>query len=120
MTDKTTDKSEQALEIMTEFATGLEALALGVKQRVAELVQVATVSEESFDILTWQQKKGAKLAEFEIATKESNDPEKYQRALNILKAKGATIDGRFHESDYQHTYWAYQDTIYRQKRKAIP
>jgi urocanate hydratase len=120
LTDKTTDKIEQALEIMTEFADGLETLALGVKQRIAEVVQDATVREETFDILTWQQKKGAKLNEFEIATKDSNDQEKYQHALNILKANGATIEDRFREPQYRHTYWTYQDTIYRQKRKATP
>lgn len=115
-----TDKTEQALEIMSEFADGLEALALGVKQRVGELVHVVTVREDTFDILTWQQKKGAKLNEFEIATKDSNDPQKYQHALNILKINGATIEDRFHEPQYQHTYWTYQDTIYRQTRKATP
>jgi urocanate hydratase len=120
LTDNTTDKIEQALDIMTEFADGLEALALGVKQRMAELVQVATVREETFDILNWQQKKGAKLSEFEIATKDNNDQEKYQHALNILKTNGATIEDRFHEPQYQHTYWTYQDTIYRQKRKEKP
>jgi hypothetical protein len=120
MTNNTTDKTDQTLDILVECANGLEAVAIGVKQRVAELKQPATVGETSFDTLAWQQKKGAKLNEFEIATKDTNAPEKFQHAVDILKANNATINDRFYEPEYLHSYWIYQDTIYRQKRKATP
>lgn len=108
---------EKVEEIILDAMNGLEALAVDVKHKIAEIKQADTVREVSFTILTWTPKKGERLGDFEIATKDSNDPEKYQHALNILKQNRATIEERFHEPQYTHTYWTYQDTIYRQVRK---
>jgi hypothetical protein len=112
-----TDKLEKTLDILCDVGNALEALGISIKQQIARIEDVETVREETFNFLAWQQKKGEKLGEFEIATKDGNDPEKYQHALNILKANGATIENRFHEPQFQHAYWTYQDTIYRQKLK---
>jgi hypothetical protein len=114
-----TDKLDTALEILCDIGSQLEALGLSIKQQIAQIQNVG-IKEETFSILGWQPKKGAKLNEFEIATKENNDPEKYQHALNILKTNRATIQQRFCEPQYEHFYWTYQDTIYRQLRKQKP
>jgi hypothetical protein len=111
------DKLEKALEILSDVGSQLEALGVSIKQQISQIEQADTVREESFLILSWSPKKGSKLGDFETATKDSNDPEKYQHALSILKANHATIDERLHEPQFQHTYWTYQDTIYRQLRK---
>lgn len=113
-----TDKLEKALEILCDVGSQLEALGISIKQQIARIENVDILREETFNILTWQPKKGAKLVEFEIATKECNDPKKYGHCLAILRQNNAAIDARFYEPQYLHTYWTYQDTIYRQTRKA--
>ena len=111
---------KQTAETMMEFIGDLEGACAKARTFFSERKGLATVREESFNILTWSFKKGSKLGDFEIASKDSNDPEKYQHALNILKANHATIDDRFHEPQFQHTYWIYEGTIYRQVRKTKP
>lgn len=64
-TNRVTDKVEKLEEIICDAMNDLEALAVNVKHRIAEIEQASTVREESFNILTWQPKKGAKLADFE-------------------------------------------------------
>lgn len=110
-------KLDKVLEIITDMLTALESLAVDAKKRISEIENMASERETSFTILAWESKKGDRLGEFEIATKERNDPEKYRHALDVLKANNASIEDRFYEPLYLHTYWTYQDTIYRQARK---
>jgi hypothetical protein len=103
-------------ETMIEFINDLEGACAKARSFFSERKGLATIRETAFNILTWQPKKGAKLADFEIATKDANDQEKFQHALNILKTNNATINERFYEPQFQHTYWVFQETIYRQLR----
>jgi len=112
-----TDKLEKTLEILCDIGSQREALGVSIKQQIAQIENVGIIKEETFNILSWRPKKGAKLNDFEIAAKENNDSENYCHALRVLKANNAKIEDRFCEPPYEHTYWTYQDTIYRQLRK---
>jgi len=78
----------------------------------------ATVKETTFTTLKWDEQKGSKLGDFEVAYKASNIEDKWQHAFNILRNSNATIKERYHGENYSHSYWVYgQDKIYRQKLK---
>lgn len=108
---------KQTQETMIEFINDLEGACAKARSFFSERKGLGAIPETTFNLLTWQPKKGAKLSDFEIATKDTNDPEKYGHALAILKQNHAVIEERFYEPQYQHTYWTYQDTIYRQTRQ---
>jgi hypothetical protein len=112
-----TDKQEKTLEILCDIGSQLEALGVSIKQQIAQIENASIIREETFNILHWQPKKGARLKEFDIAAKENNDQEKYRHALSVLKVNNATIEDRFSEPEYEYVYWTYKDTIYRQLRK---
>ena len=110
-------KLARVLETLIELANGLATLAENVKQRVAELEQAATVREQVFDVLVWQDKKGSKLDAFQVAAKDLNDPTKWQHCFNILQANHAAINERFWEPQYRYSYWIFEGAIFRQIRK---
>jgi len=115
------DKFEKVLDAIVNLANALEAAAVDVKQRLAEIAGVkeaAAVKEETFTILKFEAAKGERLGEFEIASKASNLPDKWQGAYNILRVNNATIKERYHGPGYAYSYWLYgEDRIYRQKLK---
>jgi hypothetical protein len=79
-----------------------------------------TVKEITFSTLTYGPQQGAKLGAYETATKPTKDNATWIYAYNILKANNATIQNRFQDDGYQHTYWIFDDfsdKIYRQKLK---
>ncbi len=120
---KLSHNEEKIIEAVLNLANALEAAAVDTKHRISELVGVSpqeapAVKEEVFNILKFEQQKGEKLGEFEVAHKSSNLPDKWQHAYNILGQNNATIKERFHEKDYAYSYWLYgEDRIYRQKLK---
>ena len=76
------------------------------------------VPEQTFQILKFEDAKGEKLGEFQIAYKSSNLPDKWSSAYNILRQNNATIKERYHGPDYEFGYWLYgEDKIFRQKLK---
>lgn len=77
------------------------------------------VDETNFKILKFEDAKGERLGEFQIAHKSSNLPDKWSGAHNILGQANATIKERYHGPNYEFAYWLYgEDKIYRQKRKS--
>jgi len=79
---------------------------------------VVAVNEETFTILKFEDAKGERLGEFQIAHKSSNLPDKWSHAHNVLREANATIKERYHGEGYAFSYWLYgEDKIYRQKRK---
>lgn len=121
---KLSHNEEKIIEVVLNLANALEAAAVDTKHRISELVGVsaqeaAAVKEEVFNILKFEQQKGEKLGEFEVAHKSSNLPDKWQHAFNILRQNNATIKSRYHGKDYAFSYWLYgEDRIYRQKLKS--
>lgn len=79
----------------------------------------ATLSEDRFNVLKWQGKKGERLGDFEVAYKEHNLPEAWNHAYNILKANNSLIANPYKEEGYEYRYWIYpekyQNRIFRKK-----
>lgn len=123
---------------LTDFEIGLLILERDVSQyrveRIDELLNrigeskgfaeaekkpPTCVPEGTFTILKFEQQKGEKLGEFEVAHKSSNLPDKWQHAYNILSRNNVTIKNRYHGKDYAYSYWLYgENRIYRQKLKS--
>lgn len=114
--------SEQVLEILVDFANAVEAAAVNVKHKIAEITGVkgaVTVKEETFDILKFETQKGAKIGPYQVAYKAQNIPDKWNHAYGILRQNNATIANRYRGDGYTHSYWLYgSGKIYRQKLKA--
>jgi len=122
---------------LTDFEIGLLILERDVSQyrveRIDELLNrigeakgfaeaekkpPTCVPEGTFTILKFEQQKGEKLGEFEVAHKSSNLPDKWAHAYAVLRQNNSTIKDRYHGPNYQFSYWLYgEDRIYRQKRK---
>jgi len=114
-------KKEEVLDLLSDFATAIEAAAIDLKQQISKIVKVAPLTENSFLGLTWEKRKGAKLKEFEFTTKTANnDSDVFNHCFKVLKANQATINNRFHCEGWQYSYWLYVNrpgTIYRQLLK---
>ena len=77
--------------------------------------------EKPFTELHFEREEGPKLGAFEAAYKADNPEDKLTQAYNILKTSKATIDTRYHNEGYQHSYWLFEgNKIYRQPLKAKP
>lgn len=115
------EAEEKVIETVLNFANAMEAAAVDVKHRIAELVGVkeaVVVQEETFNILKYEAQKGTRLGEFEVASKANNLSDKWTHAYGVLKQNNATISNRYHGLDYTYSYWLYkEDQIYRQKLK---
>ena len=106
-----------------------QALVDIAKQRI-ELLTPPEVKEETkttndnevvFTELTFEREEGPKLGAFEAAYKADNPEDKWTQAYNILKTSKATINERYHNEGYQHSYWLFEgNKIYRQPLKAMP
>jgi hypothetical protein len=112
-------KKERIDELLNQIgeAKGFEDATNGSKASEAK-VELAAVKEETFTILKFEAKQGAKLGEFDIAYKTSNLEDKWHHAYNILRNSNATINSRYHGQGYQFSYWLFgADKIYRQELK---
>jgi hypothetical protein len=83
---------------------------------IVEAENELAVSEENFN-LNYSEFTGQKLGTFEVAEKQENNPEKWNRGFNILKNANASISSRYHGENYAFSYWIYNSQIYRQKLK---
>jgi hypothetical protein len=112
--------TDGTLEILVDFFNAVEAACVNGRRQIAEVVQVTekntvTVPEQTFSILKFDAYKSEKLKNFEVADKQNNHEQNWTHAFNILKAAGATINSRYHGSNYVFSYWLYQDRVFRQK-----
>jgi len=106
-----------------EYLEAVEAATKRFKQKIADQLpqnQPESISENIFSVLTFEQREGARLGEYEITQKTANPPESWNKAVSILEKNQSTISSRYHEEGYIHSYWLYgedHDRIYRQKLK---
>jgi len=112
--------SEEVLEVIADFATAVEAAAVNVKHRIAELAGVkeaaAVKEEETFHILKFEKQVGSRIGGYEVAYKANSVSDRWTYAYNILRQNNATIANRYHGEGYVFAYWLYGvDKIYRQK-----
>jgi len=116
---------ELFLEDFCDFLNGLEASIVKMKMQISKLVGIAqekpkaTLPEETFNILKWENEKGSRLGDYQVAYKQQNIPDKWQHAYNILKANNSLIGNPFKEEGYVYRYWIfpekYPDRIFRKK-----
>lgn len=116
-------EKEEVLDLLADFATGIEAAAIQLKQEIGRIVKVQTrtISEDPFLSLKWEKKQGARLKEYELTSRVSNDGnDDFHHCFNVLKVNRATINNRFHCEGWKYSYWLYAnkpDVIYRQLLK---
>lgn len=117
--------NETIQKALFEYLETVEAATKKLKQQLAhqssQKQQISTAALESiFSVLTFEQREGARLGEYEITQKTANPPETWNKAVSILEKNQSTISSRYHEECYIHSYWLYgedHDRIYRQKLK---
>ena len=106
---------------LLNLVSAIESACFDFKQRIIQKHDISdqealAVSENNFN-LNFTEVTSPKLGIFEIAEEKDNSTEKWTRAHNILKQNNATISTRYHENNYNFSYWLYNDKIYRQKLK---
>ncbi len=119
---------ESVYEILeTEFYDAffgmLNAFEAGItsfKQQLGAEKGIIAVKEETFTCLQFKTQHGNTIGDFEVASKDSNEDVQWHHAFNILKNSNATINKRYHEEGYQHSYWLFGEKIYRQKLEQKP
>jgi hypothetical protein len=109
-------------EFYDAFFNLLDAFEAGIASFKRQLGSrkgvVAAVKEETFTCLKFEQQKGNRLGEFEVAVKDKNPEAQWLHAYNILKQANATINNRYHGEGYAYSYWLFDEgKIYRQKLK---
>lgn len=116
------EDSKHLAESLIDFCNALESLAVNLRRQIQPLTKTeakAVLSEETFNILKWQDEKGVRLGDFQVAYKNMNLPDKWLHCYNILKANSSVINNSFKEEDYVYRYWIYPekytDRIFRKK-----
>jgi G3E family GTPase len=109
------NKKRNLREELTKTETEIDNEVLKILGK-SILEEPEAVNKSNFN-LTYTPHESDKLKNFEVADQKDNDPEKFQRAINILKQNNSTISNRYHGSNYEFGYWEYRNRIYRQKLK---
>jgi len=104
-----------ALEINGLMSAGEPTVP--AKTQGSQKEPTVAVSEETFTILRFEEQQGAKIGSYAVAYRNNNLEDKWTSAHNILHASNATIKVRYYGPGYVHSYWLYQEKIYRQKLK---
>jgi hypothetical protein len=119
-------QDEGVSEALELFCEAMENAVQVLKQALAKIPKEqaqAGLNEEAFNLLRWEVNRGSKLGEFECAFKASNIPDKWNHALNILRANNSTIKNHFAPEGFAYRYWLYldkyQDRIFRKKRESL-
>lgn len=111
---------DSKIESLVKIRDATQMIADSVNDYINTLapkeIKQAAVTQDVFNCLTYEEQQGAKLGIFETASKDKNDESKFQTAFNTLDVAKATIKDRYHGQNYQHTYWLYNQKIYRQRR----
>ena len=109
-------------EDIVDFLNGVEASCVKFKKQIEKLLGrevKARISEDRFNILKWEDERGARLGDFQVAYAKHNLPDKWRHTYNILKANTSLISNPFKEEGYEFRYWIYpskyQDRIFRKK-----
>jgi len=105
----------------TDLLNSIESAVVEMKEKIAKLVGIPNepVSEVAFTCLKWEDERGARLGNYQVAYKNSNLPDKWLHAYRILEANNAVISNPFKLEGYEHRYWIYpekyKDRIFRKK-----
>jgi len=107
---------EELLPLLADF-TGARLAVSGSKKEPP-----ATIPESTFSSLRYEDQKGEKLGDFQVAYRAQNSPDAWQHCFNILKANNASIKDSFHLEGYGFRYWIfpdkYVDRIFRKQLEA--
>jgi len=120
--------SSEDLKILAEdivdFCNALESACVKLRRQIEKLLGSevrANVSEVAFTCLKWEDERGARLGNYQVAYKNSNLLDKWLHAYRILEANHAVISNPFKLEGYEHRYWIYpekyKDRIFRKKLK---
>jgi len=112
---------DSKIEFLVKIRDGYQMLADATNDYIdtlapKEIKREQAVPEDVFNCLKFEAQTGQKLGVFETASQDKNDESKFQTAFNTLDVAKATIKDRYHGQNYQHTYWLYNQKIYRQRR----
>ena len=116
--------SEKLAEALTDFCNGLEALRVNLRRQIQDITKAETktearMPEDRFNFLKWQDEKGSRLGDYQVAYKAHNLPEAWNHAFNILRANNSLIANPFKDEGYEFRYWIYPekytDRIFRKK-----
>lgn len=119
------NQTHELYDVLEQIAKDLELTEAnitrtlkGVQPQKTRDINSIAVNEVTFTSLKYDQMQGLKIGEFEIASKTSDNADKFTQAYNILKQSNATIKSRYHGKTYVYSYWLYEENkIYRQKLK---
>jgi hypothetical protein len=109
-------------EDIVDFCNAAESACVKLRLQIEKLLGrevKARIPEERFNFLKWQEEKGSRLGDFQVAYAKLNVPESYSHAFNVLKANNSFIANPFHEEGYEFGYWIYpqkySDRIFRKR-----
>ena len=89
--------SSEDLKILAEdivdFCNALESACVKLRRQIEKSLgpKLSLVSEVAFTCLKWEDEKGTRLGNYQVAHKNSNLPEKWLHAYRILEANNAII-----------------------------
>ena len=116
------DKLSELAEALADFCNNVEASVVSLRRQIQALTKAevkATVSEDRFSVLKWQDEKGSRLGDYQVAYQSHNLPDNWSHAFNILKANNSLIANPFKEEGYEFRYWIYpekyKNRIFRKK-----
>lgn len=106
------------MDAVIDFTNAVESACVSLRKRIEKLPR-PKIPENTFLILSWQDERGSRLGDYQVAYKNMNLLEKWLHAFNILKANSSLIANSFHEEGYSFHYWVYpekyDDRIFRKK-----
>lgn len=110
-------------EDIADFCNAVESACVKLRVQIEKLLgpkakAKATLPEDMFHILKWQDEKGSRLGCYQVADKKHNILDKWQHCFNILRQNNSLIADPFLEEGYQYRYWIYEkypDRIFRKK-----
>jgi hypothetical protein len=121
MNEKRLDRLSESL---IDFCNAVESASFNLHRKlqgVGNNEAKTVLSEDTFNVLKWQDEKGVRLGDFQVAYKNMNLPDKWLRCYNILKANNSLISNQFEDRGYVYRYWIYpekyDDRIFRKRVK---
>lgn len=109
-------------EDVVDFCNALESASVKLRLQIEKLLGTESntkIPEDRFSVLKWQDEKGSRLGNFQVAYKSHNLPETWSHAFNVLRANNSLIASPFKEEGYEFRYWIfpskYSDRIFRKK-----
>jgi len=109
-------------EDIVDFCNATESVCVKLRLQIEKLLGTevkARIPEDRFSTLKWQDEKGSKLGDYQVAYAQHNVPENWSHAFNVLKANNSFIANPFKEEGYEFRYWIfpekYSDRIFRKR-----